>query len=232
LREAPKVQLANTERVVWCSRRNNAACQYAIEKLPEDLQTAIGKRMSFADPAPDNSDRAIPYEIRDYPELMDWSGLAVVEGKCAGIRANLPSAGFLADMAVVVIAVCYFGQAATRGRTSKPLPGPLEGFGSALVHHVLDGANDCHHHTAADAATSDLSQNRPDTGSRVAVDSTTGDHTENLAAETAAEDTGDGVAQRAERQVLEQAARDIAPNGTRDELNDDLFHAYISLQFI
>jgi len=123
LREAPKVQLANTERVVWCSRRNNAACQYAIEKLPEDLQTAIGKRMSFADPAPDNSDRAIPYEIRDYPELMDWSGLAVVEGKCAGIGANLPSAGFLADMAVVVIAVCYSGQAATRGAYPNRSPG-------------------------------------------------------------------------------------------------------------
>lgn len=55
--------------------------QYAIEKLPEDLQSAIGKLMPFAAPAPDNSDRAIPYGVQDYPELMDWPGRAVVEGK-------------------------------------------------------------------------------------------------------------------------------------------------------
>ena len=42
-----------------------------IEKLPEDLQTVIGKLMPFADQAPDNSERAIPYEIRDYLELVD-----------------------------------------------------------------------------------------------------------------------------------------------------------------
>ena len=46
----------------------------AIEKVPEDLQTATGKLMPFANQAPDNSERAIPYEIRDYLELVDWSG--------------------------------------------------------------------------------------------------------------------------------------------------------------
>ncbi|MBS3747400.1 MAG: hypothetical protein KGY53_13070 [Wenzhouxiangellaceae bacterium] len=55
--------------------------RYAIEKLPEDLQTAIGKLMPFTDPAPDKSDRAISYESRGYLELMDWPGRAVVEGK-------------------------------------------------------------------------------------------------------------------------------------------------------
>ena len=62
----------------------------AIEKLPEDLQTAIGKLMPFADQAPDNPERAIPYEIRDYLELVDWSGRAVVEGKRGSIPENLP----------------------------------------------------------------------------------------------------------------------------------------------
>ena len=61
-----------------------------IEKLPEDLQTAIGKLKPFADQAPDNSERAIPYEIRDYLELVDWSGRAVIEGKRGSIPENLP----------------------------------------------------------------------------------------------------------------------------------------------
>ena len=62
----------------------------AIEKVPEDLQTAIGKLMPFADQTPDNSERAIPYEIRDYLELVDWSGRAVIEGKRGSIPDNLP----------------------------------------------------------------------------------------------------------------------------------------------
>ena len=62
----------------------------AIEKLPEDLQAAIGKLMPFADQAPDNSERTIPYEIRDYLELVDWSGRAVIEGKRGSIPENLP----------------------------------------------------------------------------------------------------------------------------------------------
>jgi hypothetical protein len=35
-------------------------------------------------------ERAIPYEIRDYLELVDWSGRAVVEGKRGSIPENLP----------------------------------------------------------------------------------------------------------------------------------------------
>ena len=62
----------------------------AIEKLPEDLQSSIGKLMPFADQAPDNSERVIPYEIRDYLELVDWSGRAVIEGKRGSIPDNLP----------------------------------------------------------------------------------------------------------------------------------------------
>src|SRR6056297_1545893 len=62
----------------------------AMEKLPEDLQTAIGKLMPFADQAPKNPERAIPYEIQDYLELVDWSGRAVIEGKRGSIPENLP----------------------------------------------------------------------------------------------------------------------------------------------
>ena len=67
----------------------------AVEKLPEDLQTAIGKLMPFsnqasADQKADNPERAIPYEIQDYLELVDWSGRAVVEGKRGSIPENLP----------------------------------------------------------------------------------------------------------------------------------------------
>ena len=60
------------------------------EKLPEDLQTAIGKLMPFADQKADNPERAIPYEIQDYLELVDWSGRAVIEGKRGSIPENLP----------------------------------------------------------------------------------------------------------------------------------------------
>ena len=62
----------------------------AFEKLPEDLQTAIGKLMPFADQKADNPERAIPYEIQDYLELVDWSGRAVIEGKRGSIPENLP----------------------------------------------------------------------------------------------------------------------------------------------
>src|SRR6056297_2818979 len=62
----------------------------ATKKLPEDLQTAVGKLMPFADQAPENPERAIPYEIRDYLELVDWSGRAVIKGKRGSIPDNLP----------------------------------------------------------------------------------------------------------------------------------------------
>ena len=46
--------------------------------------------MPFADQAPKNPERAIPYEIQDYLELVDWSGRAVIEGKRGSIPENLP----------------------------------------------------------------------------------------------------------------------------------------------
>ena len=62
----------------------------AIEQLPEDLKAAIGKLMPFADQAPEDPERAIPYGIQDYMELVDWSGRAVIEGKRGSIPDNLP----------------------------------------------------------------------------------------------------------------------------------------------
>ena len=67
------------------SRKSNA-----IEKLPEDLQAAIGKLTPFVDQTQDDPERAIPYDIKDYLELVDWSGRAVVEGKRGSIPENLP----------------------------------------------------------------------------------------------------------------------------------------------
>jgi len=62
----------------------------ALENLPEDLRTAIGRLMPFADQAPDNPERAIAYEMKDYLELVDWSGRAIIEGKRGSIPGNLP----------------------------------------------------------------------------------------------------------------------------------------------
>ena len=38
----------------------------------------------------DHPGRAIPYEIQDYLELVDWSGRAVIEGKRGSIPDKLP----------------------------------------------------------------------------------------------------------------------------------------------
>jgi len=62
----------------------------ALERLPEDLQAAIGNLLPFSDQQSDDPERAIPYEIGDYLELVDWSGRAVIEGKRGHIPENLP----------------------------------------------------------------------------------------------------------------------------------------------
>ena len=64
----------------------------AIEKLPDSLQSAIGKLMPFTDQAPENPERAIRHEIRDYLKLVDWSGRAVIKGRCTTER-NAADAG-------------------------------------------------------------------------------------------------------------------------------------------
>ncbi|TQE99683.1 MAG: transposase [Spiribacter salinus] len=61
-----------------------------IEALPEDLRTAIGRLMPFSDQAPDDPEHAIPYQIQDYLELVDWSGRAIIEGKRGRIPDDLP----------------------------------------------------------------------------------------------------------------------------------------------
>lgn len=64
-------------------------------KLPEDLQAAIGKLMPFfdhtsADRHPENPGNFIPYELRDYLELVDWTGRAIAPGKKGSIPDSLP----------------------------------------------------------------------------------------------------------------------------------------------
>ena len=60
------------------------------QALPEDLRSAIGKLMPFSDQNSADPERAIPYEIADYLELVDWSGRAIVHGKRGSIPEHLP----------------------------------------------------------------------------------------------------------------------------------------------
>jgi len=61
-----------------------------IGALPEDLRAAIGRLMPFATQAPDDPAHAIPYDLQDYLELVDWSGRAIIEGKRGKIPDDLP----------------------------------------------------------------------------------------------------------------------------------------------
>jgi hypothetical protein len=78
------------QRIVERDPKIAAREEATLEKLPEDLRTAIGRLMPFADQCPDNPEHAIPYEIQDYLELVDWSGRAVVDGKRGKIPDHLP----------------------------------------------------------------------------------------------------------------------------------------------
>jgi len=78
------------QRILERDPKIGARDPHAIERLPEDLQAAIGKLLPFADQQPADPERAIPYEIGDYLELVDASGRAVVEGKRGSIPENLP----------------------------------------------------------------------------------------------------------------------------------------------
>ena len=62
----------------------------ALEKLPEDLQTAIGKLLPFADQAPEDLERFIPYEIRITWNW--WTGPAALSSKASAVvfPDNLP----------------------------------------------------------------------------------------------------------------------------------------------
>ena len=67
----------------------------SVEALPEDLRSAIGRLMPFSDQATTGEstldpERTIPCEIRDYLELVDWSGRAIIEGKRGKIPDDLP----------------------------------------------------------------------------------------------------------------------------------------------
>lgn len=46
----------------------------AIDRMPEDLQPAIGGLRPSADQADGGTDRCIPYSVIDDLELADWSG--------------------------------------------------------------------------------------------------------------------------------------------------------------
>ena len=78
------------QRILEQDSKIAARDESALEKLPEDLRTAIGRLMPFADQTPDDPERAIPYARRDYLELVDWSGRAITQGKRGSIPENFP----------------------------------------------------------------------------------------------------------------------------------------------
>lgn len=78
------------QRVLEQDPRIEARDQDRIQALPEDLRTAIGRLMPFADQAPKDPDHAIPYQIQEYLELVDWPGRAIIEGKRGRIPDDLP----------------------------------------------------------------------------------------------------------------------------------------------
>ncbi|MFT7105988.1 MAG: hypothetical protein ACJAVT_000504 [Yoonia sp.] len=95
-----------------------------------------------------------------------------------------------------------------------------------LGHHVLDHANNCQSRAATDAATGNLRDKACDikfASSRA----TSHDHRQNLSHNTTADDTSDRIAQCLQRQALHHAARDIAADCTRDQLNNQLFQLFI-----
>ncbi len=78
------------QRILEQNPKISAGDESALEEIPEDLRAAIGRLMPFVDQAPDGTERTIPYESRDYLELVDWSGRAIIEGKRGKIRDDLP----------------------------------------------------------------------------------------------------------------------------------------------
>jgi len=58
-------------------------------QLPEDLNAAMGKLMPFRDQDPD-SEIALPANLQDYIELIDWTGRCIAPGKRGSIPENLP----------------------------------------------------------------------------------------------------------------------------------------------
>ncbi|MDT8321222.1 MAG: transposase [Xanthomonadales bacterium] len=78
------------QRILEQDPKITAKDESAMERLPADLREAIGRLMPFADQAADDPERSIPYDSREYLELVDWSGRAIIEGKRSSIPDNLP----------------------------------------------------------------------------------------------------------------------------------------------
>ncbi len=62
-------------------------------KAPDNkanLNEKIVKLLEYSDDSDQSAEKAIPYSIYDYLELVDWSGRAIVEGKKGSIPDHLP----------------------------------------------------------------------------------------------------------------------------------------------
>ena len=78
------------QRILEQNPQVTARAPEAMERLPEDLQTAIGRLAPFSDQEGVDTERAIPFSVSDYLDLVDWSGRAIVEGKRGRIPDHLP----------------------------------------------------------------------------------------------------------------------------------------------
>jgi hypothetical protein len=83
-----------------------------------------------------------------------------------------------------------------------------------LRHGVLDDADDEHYHDAAYARRGDIARDA------AATNACTCQGIEDLGADAAPHHAGEGVAERSERQILENSARYIPADRARDQTDD------------
>src|SRR5262249_11092459 len=105
-----------------------------------------------------------------------------------------------------------------------------EAFSGRLCHHLADKTDDHQQEPTSDAAAC----NAVEQGSKVQSARRRGaarQHAEKLAAQAAAEDSGNGVAQRAEGELLEQCPGKVAAGCTADQLNNQGHNVHVALRF-
>ena len=71
-------------------RHFNREKKEELRAAPADLEAELASLMPFADEREADPERSIPLELKDYLELVDWTGRAVIEGKKGAIPDHLP----------------------------------------------------------------------------------------------------------------------------------------------
>ncbi len=98
-----------------------------------------------------------------------------------------------------------------------------------LGHHLFDHANNGQQHTAANTARGNLTDNRTDIHATGSIASHFGhsaspQHAQNFTAQTATDNTGDGIAQSAKAKIFHQSTSDITANRARYQANNQFNH--------